>query len=73
MLCVEREKNEYGTFLGFDTLTMCPFELEAIEIDGLTAEEKQLLNVYHETVFQTLSPYMDAEETAWLREATRAI
>lgn len=73
MLCVEREKNEYGTFLGFDTLTMCPFELEAIEPEGLSAGEKQLLNAYHETVFRTLSPYMDAEETAWLREATRAI
>ncbi len=73
MLCVEREKTEYGTFLGFETLTMCPFELEAIETEGLNAEEKRLLNAYHETVFKTLSPYLDAEETAWLRAATRAI
>lgn len=29
-LCVEREITDYGTFLGFDTLTMCPFERDAI-------------------------------------------
>lgn len=73
VLCVERETNEYGTFLGFEPLTMCPFELSAIEEGGLSQQEKDLLNAYHETVYQTLSPYFDEEERAWLREATQAI
>lgn len=73
MLCVEKERNEYGVFLGFETLTMCPFELEAIEVETLTAEEKRLLNAYHQTVYETLCPYFTEEERAWLREATRAV
>lgn len=73
VLCVERETNEYGTFLGFEPLTMCPFELEAIEEGGLSQQEKDLLNAYHETVYQTLSPYFNEEERTWLREATKAI
>ena len=73
LLCVEKEKNEYGTFLGFEALTMCPFELEAILPEEMTAQEKELLNAYHQKVFQTLSPYFTEEEKSWLREATRAI
>lgn len=73
LLCVEKEKNEYGTFLGFEALTMCPFELEAILPEEMTAQEKELLNAYHQKVFQTLSPYFTEEEKSWLREATKAI
>ena len=73
VLCVEKAKNEYGTFLGFENLTMCPFELEAIDPEALTKQEKAVLNAYHQQVFDTLSPYFDEEEVAWLREATRAI
>ncbi len=73
LLCVEREKNEYGTFLGFEPLTMCPFELEAIEPEALTDEEKGLLNAYHQKVYETLSPCFDEEERAWLQKATKAI
>lgn len=69
-LCVEKMKNDYGTFLGFEMLTMCPFEREAILVEELTEEERRLLNDYHETVYQKLSPYYNDEEKAWLREVT---
>ena len=72
-LCVEKMKNEYGTFLGFEMLTMCPFELEAINVEELTAEEKKLLNQYHADVYEKLAPYFTDEEKQWLREATRAV
>ena len=71
--CVEKETGEYGTFLGFEPLTMCPFDLDAVEVSALTAEEKALLNAYHRTVRETLSPYMTDEEKAWLGQATREI
>ncbi len=73
VLCVERQRTDYGTFLGFEPLTMCPFELEAIEKEALTPEETALLNAYHRRVYEALSPYFTEEERAWLREATRAI
>lgn len=73
VLCVKRAENEYGTFLGFKNLTMCPFELDAIIPEEMTQQEKDLLNAYHKTVFETLSPWFDEEETQWLKNATRAI
>lgn len=73
LLCVEKERNEFGTFLGFDPLTMCPFDLEAVEAESLDREEKDLLNGYHETVYRTLSPFFSEEERLWLRNVTRAI
>lgn len=73
VLCVERETGEYGTFLGFDALTMCPFDLDAVNPGELSDTEKRQLNAYHETVYQTLSPLLPQEELPWLRNATRPI
>lgn len=74
LLCAEWETSvEYGTFLSFDPLTMCPFDLDAVEVSALTASEKAQLNAYHETVQKTLSPYLTEEENRWLKHAARAI
>ncbi len=73
LLCVEKETNEFGTFLGFEPLTMCPFDLDAVDPDLMTREEKDLLNDYHQRVFETISPYLCEKGTAWLKNATRPI
>lgn len=73
MVCVKKEKNEYGQFLGFDTLTMVPWDLEAVDKDYLTDRQVRLLNEYHKQVFNAVSPYMDDEELKWLKGATREI
>ena len=73
LLCVERENGEFGQFLGFEVLTMCPFDLDAVEVSALTAEEKGLLNAYHRKVRETLSPYLTEAENVWLGQATREI
>ena len=73
MVCVKKEKNEYGQFLGFDTLTMVPWDLEAVDRTYLNERQIRLLNEYHKQVFDTLSPYMEEDELMWLKEATRAI
>ena len=65
--------NGYGRFLRFETLTMVPFDLDAIIPELLGDECRGILNAYHRKVRQTLAPYMTAEENAWLAEATRAI
>lgn len=72
-VCVRKEKNEYGQFLGFDTLTMVPWDLEAVDKAYLTDRQVRLLNEYHKQVFDAVSPYMDDEELKWLKEATREI
>ena len=65
--------NSYGRFLRFETLTMVPFDLDAIIPELLAEESRGILNAYHAKVRQTLAPYMTDEENAWLAEATRAI
>ncbi|MPN53750.1 hypothetical protein SDC9_201416 [bioreactor metagenome] len=66
-------ETEFGKFMRFDVLTYCPFELAAIKVELLSSEEKQWLNNYHELVYNKLEGYLNDEEKAWLREATRAI
>ena len=73
LLCKNGEKNEYGQYMYFETLTMAPIDLEAVLPEEMTAREKQVLNNYHNMVYDTLLPYMNEEEGKWLREATRAV
>ena len=63
----------YGRFLRFETLTMVPFDLDAVIPELLGEECRMLLNAYHAKVRQTLKPYLTDEENLWLAEATRAI
>ena len=67
------EKNEYGQFMCFDTLTYVPIDLEAIEISFLTETQRKYLNEYHHAVYEKLSPYLSQEERKWLKQQTREI
>ena len=49
-------ETEFGKFLQFESLTLCPIDLSCADLDMLTAEEKQWLNDYHKMVFEKLSP-----------------
>lgn len=73
ILCEQRESNEFGQFLGFETLTLVPFERNAIDANMLTQRDKQLLNAYHERVYETLKPYLTRNEAEWLMDACAAI
>ena len=67
------EKNEYGQFMCFDTLTYVPIDLEAIEISFLTETQRKYLNEYHKAVYEKLSPYLSEEECEWLKQQTREL
>lgn len=73
LLCVSKKTNEYGEFLGFETLTYIPIDTDAIKPSLLTKEEKAWLNEYHQMVRQTISEYLDPEEQDWLVEFTKDI
>ncbi len=70
LLCVAGEENEYGRFLHFETLTLCPIDLTPVLTEELSPEERRELNRYHETVYERLRDGLTAEEAAWLREIT---
>jgi Xaa-Pro aminopeptidase len=73
MVCVEKEKTEFGQFLGFETLTLCPIDTSLIETALLSPEEKQWLNDYHLHVRKELKPLIREELADFLNELTREI
>lgn len=59
--------------LGFETLTLAPFDLALVDPSLLSPEEARWLNAYHAHVRKSLSPHLDAPTRKWLAEATRRI
>ncbi|MDE6047699.1 MAG: aminopeptidase P family protein, partial [Anaeroplasmataceae bacterium] len=70
MVCVPKGKSEFGEFLGFETITYAPIDLDAIDVNLLNAEEKNWLNQYHKKVFKLISPHLEADEVEWLKNYT---
>ena len=71
--CVPAFETEYGEFYKFDTITMCPFDLNLIDKKYLDQKTIDVLNKYHETVYKTLSKYLDKDEQAFLKQLTKKI
>ncbi|WP_163713719.1 aminopeptidase P family protein [Mangrovibacterium lignilyticum] len=71
--CKDWKTNEYGRFLKFDTLTLCPIDTRLIEKKLLTEAEVNWLNSYHERCNLELSPSLNEEEKNFLKEITQAI
>lgn len=65
--------NEYGQFMYFENLTFAPIDLDAMDVTLLNEQDKKYLNDYHQQVWEKISPYLDADEKAWLKKYTRAI
>ena len=66
-------ETEFGRFLQFEPLTLCPIDKTPIVIDMLTQEEILWLDNYHQKVFETLSPHLENDDVEWLREACSPI
>ena len=73
ILCRKGEKNEYGQFMYFEILTFVPFDLECIDPGQMDRSELRRLNDFNAQVYSKVAPYLEPEEAAWLKEATRAI
>jgi len=64
---------EFGEFLEFETLTLCPIDTRCIERALLRADEIDWLNAYHATVRERLSPLVSGDALAWLTRRTAPI
>ena len=73
VLCRTGEKNEYGQFMYLEPLTMVPYDRDAILPELMSDREIKWLNDYHRKVYETLDPYFEGEELAWLREVTAEV
>lgn len=66
-------ETEFGTFLGFETLTLCYIDTRLVIPSMLSVREHAWLNKYHQQVYETLSPHLTEEEKEWLKEKTAEI
>jgi Xaa-Pro aminopeptidase len=68
----DSEKGE-RTMLEFETLTLCPFDVAGLDMSLLTPEEINWLNDYHNKVREKLTPLLNEDDAAWLKEATQPV
>ena len=73
LLVTPYRETEFGQFLQFEPLTLCPIDTTPIIRELLSQEEIDWLNQYHEMVFEQLSPHLEADEREWLRAQTRLL
>jgi Xaa-Pro aminopeptidase len=62
--------SEFGEFLEFETLSLCPIDTRSIDRTLLRDDEMAWLNAYHATVRARLAPLVDGAALAWLIERT---
>ncbi|USD34575.1 MULTISPECIES: aminopeptidase P family protein [Vibrio] len=70
---VELEENEFGTFYGFETITLAPIATNMLDKSLLLKDEVHWLNTYHQQCLEQLSPYLDSDTQNWLNSATKPI
>lgn len=73
LLVVPSGETEFGRFVSFEPLTLCPIDLAPVELSMLTTEEIGWLNSYHRMVYERLSPHLDGEDLAWLIQNTMPV
>ena len=73
LLIVPAGESEFGKFLGFETLTLCPIDVRPIIKEMLTPAERMWLNDYHAMVYQRLKEHLKEDEVEWLKSVTTPI
>lgn len=74
LLVVPDKETDFGRFLRFEPLTLCPIDLRPVDFALLSKEEIQWINDYHATVRSRLLPRLkDEADKQWLEESTKAI
>ena len=69
----ESSSSEFGEFYEFETLTICPYFMDSLEVSLLTEKEKAWVNHYNKWVEETLSPYLEGDEKRFLIHECRII
>lgn len=75
VVCEKAAETEFGKFLKFRTVTLCPIDTKPVVVDMLTDKELAWLNNYNDMVRTKIMPHLDnyPEEQAWLTEATKPL
>lgn len=71
LLCVEDSRNEYGTWLRFDTLTRTYIDTASLAEGVLSQEEQEWIDRFNKQCIEDLTPFLEKEEIAWLKSKTK--
>jgi Xaa-Pro aminopeptidase len=70
---VPAETTEFGEFLRFETLTLCPIDSRCIERELMSGDEIAWLNAYHAEVARRVGPLVGGAAREWLDSRTQPI
>ena len=73
LITLKGKETEYGQLMEFETVTLAPIDLDGINPNLMTKNEREYLNKYHKKVYDNISPFLTEEEKQWLKKYTRAI
>lgn len=73
LLTVPAATTEFGEFLQFETLTLCPIDTRLIDRSLLSSDEIAWLNAYHAQVAERVGPHVAGDAWQWLQARTRPI
>lgn len=73
IVVVNGDKTEFGQYLRFENLTLCPIDTKAIDKSLLSEQEVEWLNDYHRTVYNEVAELLDENMRRFLAEKTKAI
>jgi Xaa-Pro aminopeptidase len=65
--------DDFGDFLAFETLTLCPIDTRSLERSLLRADEIAWLDAYHATVRERLEPRLAGDARDWLLARTQPL
>ena len=67
------KKSKIKGFLEFETLTLCPYEINLIDTNVLSDQQISWLNSYHLMVYKKLSKFLNGKLKNWLYKKTREL
>ncbi|MCM1292246.1 MAG: aminopeptidase P family protein [Bacteroides sp.] len=73
VLTTDAFTTDFGHFLKFETLTLCPFDIKLFDTSIMSADEIEWVNEYHKTVCDRLLPHLEPSEQEWLLTKTTPI
>lgn len=77
VLIVNKAKTSFNFgekgYLEFEHITWAPYQKKLMDLTLLTPEEIEWINLYHSDCREVLAPYMNEQETEWLKKSTEPI
>jgi Xaa-Pro aminopeptidase len=69
----EAGASEFGEFLQFETLTLCPIDTRCIDLAEMRPDEVTWLDAYHAEVQRRLAPKVSGAALNWLLQRTQPL